>query len=69
VAGAVLIDETIAMAKLAGLDNINVTEKIYNLDVMVDCSDPIYRQVKEYLPEGTKISDYVISVDVTAFKK
>jgi arsenite methyltransferase len=69
VAGAVLIDETVTMATLAGLDDIKVTEKKYNLDVMVDCSDPIYRQVKEYLPEGTKISDYVISVDVTAFKK
>ena len=36
---------------------------------MVDCNDPIYKQVTEYLPEGTKISDYVVSVDVTAFKK
>jgi SAM-dependent methyltransferase len=69
VAGAVLIDETITMAKQAGLVDIEVIEKKYNLDVMVGCSDPIYKQVTEYLPEGTKISDYVISVDVTAFKK
>lgn len=69
VAGAVLIDETITMAKQAGLDDIKVTEKKYNLDVMVDCNDPIYKQVTESLPEGTKISDYIVSVDVTAFKK
>ena len=69
VAGAVLIDETITMAKQAGLKDVEVTEKTYNIDVMVDCNDPIYKQVTEYLPEGTKISDYVVSVDITAFKK
>jgi hypothetical protein len=69
VAGAVLIDETITMAKQAGLKDIEVTEKTYTIDVMVDCNDPIYKQVTEYLPEGTKISDYVVSVDIMAFKK
>jgi ubiquinone/menaquinone biosynthesis C-methylase UbiE len=69
VAGAVLIDETVTMAKQAGLDDVEVTEKKYNLDVMVDCNDPIYKQVMEYLPEETKISDYIVSVDITAFKK
>jgi SAM-dependent methyltransferase len=69
VAGAVLIDETIKMAKQAGLGDIEVIEKIYNLELMVDCNDPIYKQVMGYMPEGTKISDYVVSVNVTAFKK
>lgn len=69
VAGAVLIDKTITMAKQAGLGDIEVTEKTYNLDVMVDCNDPIYKQVMECLSEETKISDYIVSVDVTAFKK
>jgi len=69
VAGAVLIDETITMAKQAGLKDVEVTEKTYNIDVMVDCNDPLYRQVMEYLPDGMKISDYVVSVDVTAFKR
>jgi len=69
VAGAVLIDETINMAEKAGLKDVEVTEKTYNIDVMVDCNDPIYKQVMEYLPEGMKISDYVVSVDITAFKK
>ncbi len=69
VAGAVLIDKTIAMAKQAGLKDVKVTEKTYNIDLMVDCNDPIYKQVTEQLPEGTKISDYVVSVDITAVKK
>ena len=69
VAGAVLIDETISMAKKAGLSDIEVTEKANNIDVMADCSEPLYRQVKDYLPQGTKISDYVVSIDITAFKK
>jgi hypothetical protein len=57
------------MAEKAGLKNIKVTEKAYNIDVMVDCNDPLCRQAKELLPEGTKISDYIVSIDVTAFKK
>ena len=36
---------------------------------MTDCNDPLYREVKEYLPQGTKLGDYVVSVDITAFKK
>jgi len=69
VAGAVTIEQTINMAKQAGLKNIEVTEKAYNIDIMTDCNDPLYREVKEYLPQGTKLGDYVVSVDITAFKK
>jgi len=69
VAGAVLVDETKRMAKQAGLKNIEVAEKAYNIDVMADCNDPLYREVKQYLPEGLKLSDYVVSVDITAIKK
>jgi len=69
VAGAVLLDETITMAKQAGLKDVEVIEKTYNIDVMVDCNDPIYKQVMEYLLEGTKLSDYIVSVDITTLKK
>jgi SAM-dependent methyltransferase len=69
VAGAVLIDETIRMARQAGLKNIQVAEKAHNIDVMADCSDPLYREVKEFLPEGAKLSDYIVSVDITALKE
>ncbi|MFB0525455.1 MAG: arsenite methyltransferase [Phycisphaerae bacterium] len=68
VAGAVLIDETIRMARKAGLRNIEVAEKAYNIDVMADCNDPLYKQVQEFIPQGIKLGDYIVSVDVTAFK-
>jgi ubiquinone/menaquinone biosynthesis C-methylase UbiE len=66
VAGAVSIDQTINMAKQAGLKNTEVTEKAYNIDVMTDCHDPLYREAKEFLPDGAKLSDYIVSVDITA---
>ena len=68
VAGAVLINETIKMAKQAGLSEIQIDEKAYSIDVMADCNDPLYRQVKESLPQGTKLGDYIASVNITAFK-
>jgi ubiquinone/menaquinone biosynthesis C-methylase UbiE len=66
VAGAVTIEQTISMAKQAGLKNIEVNEKAYNIDVMTDCHDPLYREAKEFLPDGAKLSDYIVSVDITA---
>jgi SAM-dependent methyltransferase len=68
VAGAVLVDETIKMAKQAGLGDIQINEKAYSIDVMADCNDPLYSEVKQCLPKGKKLSDYVISVDITATK-
>jgi hypothetical protein len=57
------------MAKQAGLKNIEVTEKAYNIDVMTDCHDPLYREAKEFLPDGAKLSDYIVSVDITASRQ
>jgi len=68
VAGVVLIDETIKMAKQVGLCNLQVDEKPYSIDIMADCNDPLYKQVKESLPQGAKLNDYIISVDITAYK-
>ena len=68
VAGAVLVDQTVEMANRAGLCDINLDEKSYSIDLMADCNDPLYGQVKESLPQGTKLSDYIISVNITAFK-
>ena len=68
VAGAVLVDETIKMARQAGLSDIEINEKAYSIDVMADCNDPLYKQAKEALPHGAKLSDYIVSVNLTAFK-
>ncbi|MHC4122537.1 MAG: arsenite methyltransferase [Planctomycetota bacterium] len=68
IAGAALIDEIVKMAKKAGLCDIQIDEKSYSIDVLADCNDPLYRQVKESLAEGAKLSDYIISIDIKAFK-
>ena len=54
--------------KKAGHAAGNVIEKAYNIDVMAECNDPLYKQVEEGLPEGTTLGDYVVSVDITAIK-
>jgi len=36
---------------------------------MADCSDPLYREAKEFLPDGAKLSDYIVSVDTTASRQ
>lgn len=69
IAGAVLIDKTIEMAKQAGLSDIKIEQKEFAIDVMTDCNDPLYRQVIDSLPEGTKPGDYVVSINITAYKK
>ena len=68
VAGAVTIDETVKMAGEAGLGNIQWSEKEYAVDVMEGCNDRLYQSVKEALPKGERISDYVVSVNLTAEK-
>ena len=68
VAGAVLVDETRAMAKAAGLVAITVTPKPGYVDNMVDWNDPLYRGIFKRLPKGTKLSHYVASINVEARK-
>ena len=69
VAGAVLIETTIEMAKVAGLSDIQIEEKSDIIDLMVDSNDPLYREVLESLPQGTRPSDYVVSINITAYRK
>jgi arsenite methyltransferase len=69
VAGAVLIDQTKEMIQEAGLKIGNITEKAINIELMLDAQDPIYAKVKECLPEGTKVGDYAVSIDITAKKE
>ncbi len=68
VAGAVSIDETVTMAKAAGLSHIQWTEKAYTVDVMEDCNDKLYQSVKNALPKGEKLSDYIVSINLSAEK-
>lgn len=68
VAGAVLVEETRSMAAAAGLSDIVLTPKPQYIDAMTDWQDPLYRKIIESLPAGSKPSDYITSLDVSARK-
>lgn len=68
VAGAVLVEETRAMARAAGLTDIVLTPKPQYIDAMTDWQDPLYRKILEGLPARSKASDYITSLDVSARK-
>ena len=68
VAGAVLVSETERMAKESGLVDIVLTAKSAYIDGMVDWQDPLYQRIIAQLPDGTKPSDYITSLEITARK-
>lgn len=69
VAGAVRIEETIEMMRAAGLIDVAFRDKPFNMDAMDDCNDALYKTVRDNLPKGKRLSDYVSSVDFTGYKK
>jgi arsenite methyltransferase len=66
VAGAVLVEETRHMASDAGLSAIVLDSKPQYIDAMTNWEDPLYRKILEALPAGTKPSDFITSLDVSA---
>jgi arsenite methyltransferase len=68
VAGAVLVSETERMAQEAGLVDVMLTPKPSYVDGMVDWQDPLYQKIMAHLPPGTKPSEYITSLEVTARK-
>ena len=68
IAGAVLVDDTQAMMREAGLTNIVLTHKNQYIDSMTDFQDPLYAKIVQALPTGSKASDYITSLDIAARK-
>ena len=68
VAGAVLIEDTRAMAAAAGLADVRCDSKPDAVEAMNEWNDPLYATVRDTLPPGEKISDYVTSLYATARK-
>jgi SAM-dependent methyltransferase len=68
VAGAVLVDETRAMAEAAGLTGIEMASKPQYIKAMEDWQDPLYKALIGKLPAGSGASDFITSLDVTARK-
>ncbi len=65
VAGAVLIEEYAELMRAAGLVDIRVEPKS-GANPLGEVQDPLYRRVRDGLPEGGDPLDYVVSVDVRA---
>jgi arsenite methyltransferase len=68
IAGAVLVDQTKAMVQAAGLADAVFEAKSEYTDSMTSSSDPLYRDIAAKLPTGTKPSDFVTSLNITATK-
>lgn len=68
VAGAVLVSEIRDSLVELGFENITLTEKPEYIDAMGGFQDPLYARIASALPEGTKMSDFVTSLDIAAVK-
>jgi AhpD family alkylhydroperoxidase len=68
IAGAVTVAETERMATEAGLVDIVLKPKSAYIDSMVDWQDPLYQKIVASLPAGSKASDYITSLEITARK-
>ncbi len=68
IAGASLITEMRDHMQSAGLDGIRLSPKSEYVEVMVQAGDPLYQRILASLPAGSRVSDYVTSVDISATK-
>lgn len=68
VAGAALVEETKQIVHDAGLTNATFECKADFIDTMTDLSDPVFREVMQQIPSGTKPSDFVTSLSIWALK-
>jgi arsenite methyltransferase len=69
IAGAVLVSETERLAREAGLSDIQLNPKPGYVDSLVEWQDPLYQKIMAHLPAGTKPSDYITSLEITARKR
>ncbi|MBN1293945.1 MAG: arsenite methyltransferase [Candidatus Latescibacteria bacterium] len=68
VAGAVLIDDTEKMVWDSGLTIVSIEKHSEYIESMTEMQDPLYQQIIELLPEGTRISDFITSVTISGKK-
>jgi arsenite methyltransferase len=68
IAGAVLAGESERMARAAGLTDIVLIPKPKYIEALTGWEDPLYRQIMEHLPAGTKPADYITSLEIQARK-
>lgn len=66
VAGADLIDDVRAAVLNAGLVDLALTAKPQYVEAMTNWEDPLYKKIAASLPEGARMSDYIVSLDISA---
>lgn len=68
VAGAVLVDEIHEAAVAAGIEKVALLLKHEYVAAMENIQDPLYRQILDLLPPGDRLSDYIVSADISGRK-
>ncbi|MDI9404234.1 MAG: arsenite methyltransferase [Limnohabitans sp.] len=68
VAGAMLVEDMRALAQAAGLADLRLETKSSYIDAMTNWEDPLYQRIVAALPAGSRLGEYVTSLDVTAVK-
>ncbi len=68
VAGASLVADVERIAREAGLTEISIRSKPEYVEAMTSWKDPLYQQILAALPSGSKASDYITSLDISAVK-
>lgn len=68
VAGAALASDTERWAREAGLTEVVLKPKAEYVEAMTSFEDPLYQQIIRHLPAGAKPGDYIVSLEVQAWK-
>ncbi|MFH1077410.1 MAG: arsenite methyltransferase [Pseudomonadota bacterium] len=68
IAEAALINKIQEMIRAAGLVEEKLETKTNYIDQMIDLSDPRFSEIASSLPAGTRLSDYAVSITITARK-
>ena len=68
VAGASSVEELRNMLTQAGLSKISLVPKAAYVDTLTMKNDPLYKNIRSALPEGSTPADYITSMEITATK-
>jgi SAM-dependent methyltransferase len=68
VAGAALVSDTESMIRAAGLSGVSLRPRASFIDGLASREDALNRKVAAKLPCGTKASDFITSLEITAAK-
>ena len=68
VAGAALVEDTERWMREAGLTDIELEKKSSYVDALSSWRDPLYLKIKEDLPPGENLGDFLTSLSIRARK-